>query len=214
MDRESRKKLEIIARKADIIEAAAKLFSEKDFHEVSMDKIAEEVGLSKGTLYLYFKNKESLFFSIIKERTNILFQRLETVISSGEPFQERLEKLVASYLGFFQENESFFKIVHSEKSRVILQNRSRLRKHVLQSFKDYILILKHFIEEGQKEGVLRQYPSLAFTKALRGLMDAFTFHWIFIGSNGSLTRETAHIVDLFLHGAGKISDRNGGIFNE
>jgi AcrR family transcriptional regulator len=179
-----------------------------------MDKIAEEVGLSKGTLYLYFKNKESLFFSIIKERTNILFQRLETVISSGEPFQDRLEKLVASYLDFFQENESFFKIVHSEKSRVILQDRSRFRKHVLQSFKDYTLILKNFIEEGQKEGVLREYPSLAFTKALKGLMDAFTFQWIFIGSNGSLTRETAHIVDLFLHGAGKISDRNGGIFNE
>ena len=51
-------------RQNDIINAARKLFADKDFDEVSMDEIAREVGLGKSTLYLYFKNKESLYFAV------------------------------------------------------------------------------------------------------------------------------------------------------
>ena len=52
-------------RQNDIIDAARKLLIDRDFDEVSMDEIAREVGLGKSTLYLYFKNKESLYFAIV-----------------------------------------------------------------------------------------------------------------------------------------------------
>ncbi|MEN6553374.1 MAG: helix-turn-helix domain-containing protein, partial [Methanobacterium sp.] len=55
------KKREREQRQNDIINAARKLLALKDFDEVSMDEIAREVGLGKSTLYLYFKNKESLY---------------------------------------------------------------------------------------------------------------------------------------------------------
>ena len=49
-------------RRNDIINAAKKFFADRDFDEVSMDEIAENMGLGKSTLYLYFKNKEALYF--------------------------------------------------------------------------------------------------------------------------------------------------------
>ena len=52
-------------RQSDIIDAARKLITDKDFDEISMNEIAREVGLGKSTLYLYFKNKESLYFAIV-----------------------------------------------------------------------------------------------------------------------------------------------------
>ena len=48
-------------RKGEIIEAAAKLFSNKSYHDVTMDQIAQEVGVAKGTIYLYFDSKEKLY---------------------------------------------------------------------------------------------------------------------------------------------------------
>ena len=67
----------IAARKKSIIDAAVQLFSERDFHEVRIDDIAEKVGLAKGTIYLYFENKDQLFLSIIIERTRTLKESLE-----------------------------------------------------------------------------------------------------------------------------------------
>ena len=54
-------------RKGDIIKVTAKLFSQKSFHDVKMDEIAEELGIAKGTIYLYFKSKEKLYLEILEE---------------------------------------------------------------------------------------------------------------------------------------------------
>lgn len=52
-------------RKAQIINAAEGVFMEKGFDQARMDDIAEETGLSKGTLYLYFKSKDDLIIAIL-----------------------------------------------------------------------------------------------------------------------------------------------------
>ncbi len=53
-------------RREYIIDAAEKLFFSKGYDNVSMNDIADAVGMNKATLYLYFANKESLFFSVIQ----------------------------------------------------------------------------------------------------------------------------------------------------
>ena len=59
--------------KNKIIQAAIKIFSKKGFHKSSMDEIAKEVGVSKGTLYTYFKSKEEILKEIWKlNNQNIL----------------------------------------------------------------------------------------------------------------------------------------------
>ena len=47
-----------------ILEAARSVFAEKGYHDARMEDIAEMVGVSKRTLYLYFTNKEELFAAI------------------------------------------------------------------------------------------------------------------------------------------------------
>jgi AcrR family transcriptional regulator len=53
-------------RSAQIRRAALKLFNEKGFSSTRLEDVAEEAGVSKGTIYLYFENKEDLFFAIIR----------------------------------------------------------------------------------------------------------------------------------------------------
>lgn len=196
----NRKEQEKEARKKDILEAALHLFAAKDFHEVTVDEIAERVGLSKGTLYLYFENKENLFFSIIQEKTRVLFSRLQSAIQSDAPYLKRLENLIQSYLSFFEEHQHYFKIIHSEKSRMDDRHRDRFKSHMVKSFYDYENLLQKFVMEGQIQGIFRKIAPETITKALRGLLNSFTFQCIFIGSKGSLVEQTPHVLDLFLNG--------------
>jgi AcrR family transcriptional regulator len=64
----------------DILDAAMKLFYAKGYDEVSMSDIAAAVGIKKPTLYLYFKNKEALFFAVVArgERIRNAMARKET----------------------------------------------------------------------------------------------------------------------------------------
>jgi AcrR family transcriptional regulator len=52
-------------RKDQIMNAAEEVFSQKGFSDARMDDIAEETGLSKGTLYLYYKSKDDLIIAIL-----------------------------------------------------------------------------------------------------------------------------------------------------
>lgn len=60
-----RKEREREQRRTEITNAAEKLFFAMGYDNVTMDDIAKEVELNKATLYLYFKDKESLFFTVV-----------------------------------------------------------------------------------------------------------------------------------------------------
>jgi len=79
-------------RKTAIIDAAERLFYEKGFDNVTMDEIAEAVELSKSSLYVHFKNKDSLFFAIVeryeREFLSDLSRRLEKPATGREKLQE------------------------------------------------------------------------------------------------------------------------------
>jgi AcrR family transcriptional regulator len=59
-------------RRDDIINTANRLFFQKGFEGVTMEEIANEIELSKSTLYFYFKDKESLYFAVVNRGIKIL----------------------------------------------------------------------------------------------------------------------------------------------
>jgi AcrR family transcriptional regulator len=67
-----RKEREKQLRRDEIILAAEKVFFRKGFDYTTMDHIAEEAELSKGTLYLYFKSKEDLHMAVARKSIHIL----------------------------------------------------------------------------------------------------------------------------------------------
>ena len=58
------------AKRRQIIEGAQRVFLNKGFDAASMNEIARVAGVSKGTLYVYFKSKEELFAAIVGERVH------------------------------------------------------------------------------------------------------------------------------------------------
>jgi AcrR family transcriptional regulator len=198
-----RKAQERAARKKDIMEIALRLFAERDFHEVTVDDIAERVGLSKGTLYLYFENKEHLFMSILEDKTNEFYRRLSDAIGGDEPFLTRLENYCRTFLVFFEEHKPYYKIIHCEKTRAHMGPRDGFQDLVMASFSQFDDLLKRFIGEGQAKGILRNTETAMITKMLRGLLNQVAFHNVFAGESESLLDKIPSILDHFLNGACK-----------
>lgn len=79
-----RKQREKAQRREDILNAAEKLFFSRGYDNVSMDEIANEVELNKATLYLYFKDKESLYFAVVNRGIKILRAMVVEEVKSAQ----------------------------------------------------------------------------------------------------------------------------------
>src|SRR5262245_37923422 len=81
------------ARPAEILDAALDLFAERGFAATRMDDVAARAGVTKGTVYLYFKTKEELFKALVRAE---LLPNLAAVEQAAgtEPAADLLERLV------------------------------------------------------------------------------------------------------------------------
>ncbi len=68
-------------RRQRILSAALELFEEKNFQQISIDDIARQAGIAKGTIFLYFKTKEALFFNLAADEFAAWFDALDQMLS-------------------------------------------------------------------------------------------------------------------------------------
>lgn len=68
-------------RPEEILDAALRLFTEKGFNATRMMDVAKEAGISKGTLYLYFSNKESIFQEVVRQRITPQLDAVEALVN-------------------------------------------------------------------------------------------------------------------------------------
>lgn len=90
-------------RRADIVDAALKVFARDGFALSKMDTVAEEAGISKGTLYLYFESKDALFEGMVKEKMLPLLERLQSeMMAAGDDLSAA--EMLSVHMRFFYRN--------------------------------------------------------------------------------------------------------------
>jgi TetR/AcrR family transcriptional regulator len=107
-----RRKREKEQRREDILNAAERLFFSRSFEEVSMDKIAQEVELNKATLYLYFKNKEDLYATIVLRGIEILKEKFTQCMDTDAPGIVKVALMGQAYYQFSQEYPDYLRMIH------------------------------------------------------------------------------------------------------
>jgi len=103
-----RKEREKEIRKESIIDAAEQVIHDRGFDNATMDEIAEKAELGKGTLYLYFKNKSSIYLAVCNRGSKILNGRMAKVLTLDLPGLNLIRKLGETYLEFIRENPIYF----------------------------------------------------------------------------------------------------------
>jgi AcrR family transcriptional regulator len=97
-----------------IIAAAAELFAAQPFHKVLLSDVAETAGVGKGTLYIYFKNKDDLYLSVLYSGFDELVAELQRRLDQErlDPWQH-LEAAVGEIVRFAYRNPYMFELMRS-----------------------------------------------------------------------------------------------------
>ncbi len=156
-------------RQNDIIDAARKLLADKDFNEVSMDEIAREIGLGKSTLYLYFKNKESLYFAIVLRGIRIWAETVKNEVKKGKTGLEKLKLYLNANRNFSNEYPDYFRLLYSPTSikkqfDMDKMNSSEEFQKVKELFKEIMFIGIDSIQKAIDDGEIR--PDVDPTEAI------------------------------------------------
>ena len=88
-----------------IIDGACRVFLERGFDAASMGEIAREARVSKGTLYVYFKNKEELFEAIVEEQCNTQAEQIFTFDNNERDVEGVLTRLGEAFVDFMCRRE-------------------------------------------------------------------------------------------------------------
>ena len=103
-------------RQLAIITTAARLFASKGYADCEMESVATAQGVAKGTLYLYFKSKEELFFACVDQGMRSLQEAVQTGAQSESAPFERISAAILAYLLFFEQ--------HPEQGELLIQERA------------------------------------------------------------------------------------------
>ncbi|MFJ8064673.1 TetR/AcrR family transcriptional regulator [Psychrobacillus sp. NPDC096426] len=136
-------------KKQEIILSAVKLVNKKGSHGATMEEIAAELLMTKGSLYYYFKNKEDLLFQCHEMVLGQAISELQHYVNEVISNEQKLRKMIANHIRYMiEEKETFNMIIKPDQtfSKDYLQPILRKRNEYAAWFDK---VIKKGVEEGE-----------------------------------------------------------------
>ena len=142
-------------RRVDILDSARQAFIKHGLEQTSMDRIAQEAELAKGTLYLYFRNRDELLMALIADDFERLISMIEQVAKSSDSPERKLLACVGTFYDFSQENEFFYKIMTQLNVHTLFQDEGTSEPvcHFRDVNKRMMSLMASVVQEGVDQGV-------------------------------------------------------------
>jgi AcrR family transcriptional regulator len=148
-----RKKEKELRRKA-ILRAAQQLFYKKGFRSVTVECIAKQARLSKGTVYLYFESKEELYAQVLLNEVEKFQERVNDIVEMGDSASEMLFKYAHIYADFFLNERELFRILmtfmlHTDDLRFSDEMRRRMIRATTRTVEIIDRIFRYGLDSGE-----------------------------------------------------------------
>ena len=177
--------------RALVLAAAGKLFMKFGYRDVTMRRIANEIGYSPGTIYLYFKNKDEILYKIIIGVGADLLKELHIVMEQHRDPVESLRSLIIKQIHFSLEGYKKMKLYLEEQ----YQLRSHHRKKTLEQHRQIYDLYYRKICEIEEKGVLYPADKTVITFGLFAEMN-WVYRWFRPDGPISIQEIAENITDL------------------
>lgn len=102
-------------KRQSIQEAVIQLMCREGLGAVTMERVAQEVGIAKGTVYLHYRDKQALLEAVKDGALTPMMERLDALYDSDLDPLRKLEAYSLRYLGYFDERRDLFRILIYER---------------------------------------------------------------------------------------------------
>jgi AcrR family transcriptional regulator len=113
-----------------ILDAARELFAQEGVAGLSMRRLAEKIGYTPRTIYLYFADKDDLLSELIEEEVGRLADHLESTFAKHRSPQQRLEAVALAYVAFGLEHPQAYEAIFMVRSHPMTRESARSGQHV------------------------------------------------------------------------------------
>ena len=161
--RQEREKQEL--RQA-ILAAAGELFLEQGYERFSLRKVAERVGYSPTTIYLYFRDKDDLLFTVVEEGFERFSHQLAAAAESQEDPWERLIALGRAYVAFGLQNPVYYQLMFMQRADFLMHTPVGESQPRIMSFG----VLRQTVQQAIDAGVLRPGDAESYSDVLWALV--------------------------------------------
>lgn len=150
-----RKEREKEQRRSDIIDAAEKLFFSRKFDDVSMDDIAQAVELSRATIYLYFKDKESIYFAVVLRGVRIMNETYLDILRRNARGVDTISAIGYAFIRFHEEHDDYYRLFQYAASPRFDGCDNEYLREISGTMSEIIQVVCQGIAKGVADGTLR-----------------------------------------------------------
>src|SRR5215469_1699025 len=149
-----------------ILTAAGELFLEQGYERFSLRKVAERIGYSPTTIYLYFRDKDDLLFTVVEEGYVRFSQQLAAAAECQVDPWERLIALGRAYVAFGLEHPVYYQLMFMQRVDFLMQKPRGESQPRIASFK----ILRQTVQQAIDDGILRPGDAENYSDVLWALV--------------------------------------------
>ncbi|SFJ98794.1 transcriptional regulator, TetR family [Halobacillus dabanensis] len=184
-----------ILTKEEILIATGELIKEEGIHGVHFKKLSDELQVSRSTLYEYFKNKEDLILSYLKNMMDDMNQKIEDLPSEMEP-NDKLHRLLYIFLEHAETNniDQMIRELQSSNKNLAMFYRTKMHEDLMKTYEKMIL----WIEEAKNKGIWKESSNSE-------LIGDMIFHSILFSNRQKIGVEAMadQLFDMIEYGVGK-----------
>jgi AcrR family transcriptional regulator len=186
-----------------ILDATDRLLAKYGYKKMTIDDLAAEVGIGKGSVYLHFSSKEEIALSHIDRIIDRLMESLVSISESGDSVDMRLRKMIVQRVLF-----RFDSVQHySQSLNELLANlRPRLLERRRKYFEEEAKLFAQVLTEGKKASVFAFKDSRVTAQALLDATNAllpYSLSAYELGERSEIETKTLNVADLILNGLRK-----------
>jgi len=133
-----------------ILTASTELFLEHGYHNFSLRQVAEKIGYSPGTIYLYFQDKDAILFTIMEEGV-VRFAHMLVQAASAADARERLTHIGEAYIRFGVQNPAHYQLMFMQRPDYLARAPQNTPQPILEIFD----LWRKVVEDAMQAGVLR-----------------------------------------------------------
>lgn len=158
-------------KRAAVILTAARAFRERGYHNTSLDDIANELNVTKPTVYHYVATKEQLLFECFRSGLNQIMEGFEQVNNSPGSARARLDHVIRRYAEAITSDFGWCMVQaeNQDLSPAMSRNVRALKSSIDQG-------IRRLLEEGAQDGSIRACDAKITSFALAGALN-WIAHW-------------------------------------
>jgi len=198
-----RTKKDVVAefRRAEILDAAYRVFAERGFEQATMAEIAGVAGVAKGTLYLYYPSKQDIYDAALRQSAVDVDALTKSALGGARTAGEKIQAFIGTKLRYFEEHRDFFRLSEREFG-CRARGHGPHAKHLDELRLAQVKLLDQILQQAVRRKAIRPIRTEAAASAIFDLTRSIVMQRLRGASKATLDEDIGFAFDLTWKGIG------------